>query len=289
MIKMKKTILAGCLLLSLTTPLTAELQADSSQNLQYREFISVDVDPSTIIDQDVYSNMACGPTSALNALQFGNSHLQQQFQRLRGRTHTRKLKNVILGLGNHPSVVEQGTLYNETNGMKADDMLPFMQALLPDTPTALKGIYLDREQGESTHAHLHRIHRQLKHSLLAGVPIVTSLRSFAAQSSSTGYKWQGVAAHFISITGVPATLRPGQRGFSFEFIEPGNGKLASGYLHTETTRDFLAIKGSGQTGWEWRGNSAFLIVVAPDLDLDFSKQQWHDRAFMTLNYGVGAF
>lgn len=285
--KIKLTILVLFSLSLSISPVNPAL-ADGSQAVKYREYISVDVDPSAIIDQDVYSNMACGPTSALNALQFGNPQLQAQFRQLRGRTHTQKLKNVIIGLGDRPSVVEQGTLYNESSGMKADDMLPFMRALLPDSPY-IKGMYFDRQQGESSDAHLKRIHRQLKRSLAVGVPVVTSLRSFAAQPDNTGYKWQGVAAHFISITGIPAQLRPGQRGFSVEYIEPGTGKLASAYLHTETVRDFLAIKGSGKTGWEWQGNSPFLIVVAPDLDLDLSKQNWHDRAFMTLNYGVGAF
>lgn len=268
-------------------PLNA-VHADSTQASQYREYISVTVNPRTIIDQDLYSDMACGPTAALNALQFGNPHLQTQFRQLAGRTHKDKLRNIILNAGQRPSVVEHGTLYDEENGMKADDMLPFIRALLPDT-TSMQGVYFDRQQGESTEMHLQRVHRQLKASLTAGVPIITSIRSFAAQQSDTGHKWQGIAAHFISITGIPARLHPGQRGFSFEYIEPGKGKLAHGYLHTETVRDFLAIKGSGQTGWAWKGDSSFLIVVAPDLDLELSKQNWHDRAFMTLNYGVGAF
>lgn len=267
-------------------------------NFSYSEpqndfFVQVYVDPSSIISQQLYSNTACAPTAILNALKFGNETLQSFYSQIEGNDAKQKLHSIIEQFGHKNSHVDaQKALFDKNVGMKADDILPFYNYILEHfNHEPVQGLYFDKLSGEATQTHLQRIHRLLLHSIKNGYPPVISLRSFAAQKDTNDntFKWQGVSAHVIVITKIPASLEPFQKGFSFTFIDPDSATLSEGYLHIEEMRRFAAIKGSSETNFVWLDGSPFLLVTSPILNLNSNQQEWYCRTLITLNYGVGRF
>ena len=265
----------------------------SFSQTQNELFVKVNVDPNLIISQQLYSPTACAPAAILNALRFGNKDLQSFYSKIEGDDAKQKLNSIIKKFGQKNSHVEANSvLFDDKVGMKADDILPFFNHVLGDfNHEPVQGLYFDRLSGESTNDHLKRIHRLLVHSIKNGCPPVISIRSFAAQfdQNDNKFKWQGVSAHVIVITKVPANLDSFQKGFSFTFIEPDSGSLCEGYLHIEEIRGFAAIKGSGETNFAWLADSPFLLITGPNLNLSSNRQDWFCRTFITFNYGVGKF
>jgi hypothetical protein len=259
----------------------------------FAQDICVPVPSEKIIRQGLLSENACGPAAILNALQFGNENLQSVYQKIPGESANDKLIYIADHYGKNASVVEKGkTLFGIDRGMMADDILPFFNAILGQyNVPQLQETYGDLAVGESTMAHLRRMHGYLVQSIRSGVPVVASIRSFATQKDPVDgqMKWQGVAAHVILITKVPGELQPFQKGFNFEFIDPSNGTVEEGYLHIEDIRGFAAIKGSGSENFQWLDGSPFLLAVLPSLNLDTNRQEWSSRTLMTLNYIVGSF
>lgn len=256
-------------------------------------FAQVDVEPGAIISQQLYSNTACAPTAILNALRFGNDNLRSLYSRLAGNDAKQKLHAIIEKFGHKNSHVEaQNALFDNKVGMKADDILPFYNHILKVFKhEPVQGLYFDKLASETTHDHLRRTHSLLLDSIKSGYPPVISLRSFAAQrdTNDNSFKWQGVSAHVIVVTRIPASLEPFQKGFSFTFIDPESGSLSEAYLHIEEIRGFAAIKGSGETNFVWLDGSPFLLVTGPILNLNTNQQEWHCRSIITFNYGVGRF
>lgn len=256
-------------------------------------FAQADVDPGAIISQQLYSNTACAPTAVLNALRFGNENLQSLYSRIEGNDAKQKLHSIIEKFGQKKShVKEKSVLFDNKVGMKADDILPFYNHILETfSHEPVQGLYFDKLAGETTLEHLKRIHRLLLNSIKSGYPPVISLRSFAAQrdTSDNSFKWQGVSAHVIVITRIPANLESFQKGFSFTFIDPESGTLSEAYLHIEEIRGFAAIKGSGETNFVWLDGSPFLLITGPILNLNSNQQEWHCRTIITFNYGVGRY
>lgn len=259
----------------------------------FAQDVRVAVMADKVIKQGLLSENACGPAAILNALQFGNETLQSVYQKIPGESAKDKLTHIADHYGKNASVVEKGkSLFSMESGMMADDILPFFNAILCQyNAPILQETYGDIARGESTRDHLRRMHSSLAQSIRSQVPVVASIRSFATQKDPNDgqIKWQGVAAHVILITRVPDEIKPSQKGFSFEFIDPSNGTIEEGYLHIEDIRGFVAIKGSGSESFQWLEGSPFLLTVLPSLNLDTNRQEWNSRTLMTLNYIVGSF
>ncbi|MBA3938962.1 MAG: hypothetical protein H0X38_16065, partial [Planctomycetes bacterium] len=222
---------------------------------------------------------------------------------------------MLATFGGLPSQVDAGKpLYGDDVGVKADDIPVLFNALLAAHNQApLAGTYLDRRDGESAAALLRRVHALLRTSLEAGIPVVASIRSFAALRAAPAagrggepgkaggnapatvpvggpeeFSWSGIGAHVVLIVAVPRVLETWQGGFAVRYADPWIGALAEGYVRSEERRGFMAVKGAGETGFAWKDN-AFVQLDAPGLDLGTSRLPWYERSFFTLNYAVGRF
>ena len=269
--------------LGLLSPLQA---AESPRSI---ELCCVQVDPAkTICQMIVPIENACTPSVFLNALRFGPPLFQKIFNELPGRSDKEKLARIIEKEGSLPSYVKPGhKIFDPKIGVFADDFPKYFNALLKKADESITGMYFDVGENEKPEAHLRRIHGLLLHSLKQGVPVSTSVRSFAALLKGDAFLWDGIAGHAILIVGVPKVLPPDAQGILFEFIEPSTGRVREGYIFSETVRGFKAAKGSGaKVTWVEGG---FLQIVAPSLNINTAQQPWFARTFLTLNYGVGRF
>jgi hypothetical protein len=254
--------------------------------------VGVRVDDARIVSQALYSENACVPASVLNALRFGPPSFRKAFDTIPGEGEKDKLTHLVKTYGVKPSVVEPGPAYDESSGIKAEDIPPFFNAILKDHGgETVEGTYFDRQPKESTGDHLRRVHGCLARSLAAGIPVVVSFRSFAAHrmKDKDDFLWEGVGAHVVLVTRVPRELDPRQKGFAFEFVEPHQVVRTEGYVGIEEVRGFKAVKGSGQKDFTWLADSPFLLVTAPVLNIGTRREAWYARSFITLNYGAGRF
>ncbi len=254
---------------------------------------TIAVDPTKIIDQNEYSKFACTPTAVLNALQFGNEHLQNVFVSIPGENPNKKLRHIISTYGGLDSIVSaEQTLFGEERGMKGEDIVPFVNSILEKSAAKrMVGAFADRRDHESSQNQVARVHKNISDSLSAGVPIIASIRAFAALPTGPLWtqQWNGVGSHAIVIVGVAPIGNTSGSGFAFTFIDPDGAQLEEGYIFMETTRGFRAIKGSHETDYVWVGDRAFLNVCAPTLRLGTGQLPWNTRSFFTLHFIVGDF
>lgn len=278
--------------------------------------VTVSIPAEGILDQHLRAGTdnACVPTTLLNALRCGPPAWQAVWRALPGGDPRGRLDGLLAAFGGLPSQVDAGKpLFRDDVGVKADDIPVLFNALLVAHHQApLSGTYLDRRDGESAVACLRRVHALLRASLAAGIPVVASIRSFAAlrappagglagdgkdggstpavapTSGQVEFSWSGIGAHVVLIVAVPRTLESWQAGFAVRYADPWIGALAEGYVRSEERRGSMAVKGSGETDFVWKDN-AFLQIDAPGLDLGTSRLPWYERSFFTLNYAVGLF
>ena len=273
------------------------------------DLVGVDVDPAKIICQTIVPTPGgCGPATFLNALRFGPPAFQDAFADLPGESDKEKLAGVIATHGSAPSALVPGQrLFGSRGGVWADDAHKYFKSILGDRAERLLCTYFELMGQETPAEHLRRIHGLLVLSLERGVPIITSIRAFAARKrQDQEIAWERIAGHYILIVRVPREVSVGAQGFMFEFVEPAYGKLCEGYIYSETVRAFKALKeacagymynettkefepmkGSLQRS-EWIENG-FLHVVSPSLFLETSMQPWYARTFVTLDFGLGKF
>jgi len=76
-------------------------------------------------------------------------------------------------------------------------------------------------------------------------------------------------------------------GCVFRYVDPWTGKVAEGYIYSETTRGFQSVKGTAQRS-EWK-DASFLNLVSPPLKLRTDEHRWYLRTLITLDYGLGEF
>jgi hypothetical protein len=257
-----------------------------------KRFIGLKIDVSKAIGQHMGSNYACGPASVLNALVFGNHHLQKVFAQIDGNSHQDKLEHVINKYGKIKSNdYKDRHRWDPRSGFSPVDLTYFAKDILAsENRIDIQGRFLDRTEDESTHNHLIRVHGYFVRSLKQGVPVIISLRSFAPDYTSAAKNdivWNGLANHYVVLTCIPETIGPHEKGFPFEYLDPTGPKRASGYIYIEDRRNFMAAKGN-KVSWEWMSDSPFLLVKAPSLNtLDLKTQRWFWRTIVVLNYAIG--
>jgi hypothetical protein len=272
------------------------------------DMIGVDVDPSRIIRQDIISRGgACGPATFLNALRFGPTAFQNAYSALPGNSDSEKLANIVSDHGSVPSASMPGqSLFASNGGVFADDANTYFNSILAGHSEPMSWTYFDVAPNEAPSQHLRRVHRILASSLEQGVPVITSVHSFAARKQNDDtFSWNRIGGHFILVFAVPGQLNEGASGFIFQFVDPNVSKPCEGYIYSEIVRPFVAakescagyilntatnhfepLKGSRETKWIENG---FLHVVSPSLWLKTQGEPWHARTFLVLNFGLGKF
>lgn len=284
--------LAGILAVLCFAPTTPSASEGERTILQSIPWVGVAVDPDKIIKQSLYGDMACMPTSLLNALTFGPPEFQAILPRLPGATTTERLSGLIRNVGSQGSKAAPGEpLYTDKRGVLSKDMTVMTNLVLQAHGVApLSGLFLDVLEKETPEEHLRRVHGLLTHSLQAGVPVLTSIRSFSAkrEKEDAPILWEGMDGHAVLVIGIPQKLESWQRGFAIRLVDPWVGSLAEAYVHVETIRAFQAARSENDKEFRWI-DRGFLHIDVPTLSLGTGKLPWYARSFFTLNYVCGRF
>jgi hypothetical protein len=281
------TILAGGPLAAADAPAPGGAVAEAVA------WLGVRVDPARLVNQHLHpGDGACVPATLLNALRCGPADFRQLAGALPGASDRERLDGIIgVALG-MPSAIEPGQpCYSESNGVRADDIPPlFARLLRGSAATPPTGRYLDRVGDESVQAQVQRIHALLLASLGDGVPVVLSLRSFAASHADEGgeFRWNGLSGHAVLLVALPRVVGAGALGFPMRLIDPATASVQECYVRGEVVRGFKAVKGSGSKDFAWVEN-AFLQVDLPGLPLGTQYLHFYERSFIILNYAVGRF
>lgn len=253
-------------------------------------FIEVPVDPAAVLDQMAVSKIGCGPTAILHSLRFGNDARRAAFDAVPG-DGAEKIKLIMDVHARKPSGEYQKGERLRGDGIACRDLTDMMNEVLAEAKLpAVEGIFLNREKHETPEALLRRVHGRMARSLEAGVPVIVSLRTFAAQpdrKKADGYSWHGLHGHYIVVTRIPRELSEFDRGFPFTYLNSDPGKMESGYIYAETVRGFCAIRGNDED-FEWLEDSPFLLITAPKLKMKTQNQPWWARTTITLNFGLFA-
>ncbi len=237
-------------------------------------------------------DIACGPASAINFLRFGTPPMRAAEAGLMGTDDGERLRYVIhrYFLG-RKSVDVPGAKRLEFGGVTVNDLTAAIAEVFADHHLGtVRGRFLDRRLREKDGEFVHRVHGLLKDSLEQGRPVLVSLRSFVASYHEDHEKilWDRGEHHYMVVTGVPAVLGEGERGFTFEFIDSDGAERRSGFVHAESRQPFSAFKGSTEEG-EWLNGSPFLLVTAPTVGAVRPRDlEWSDRWLITLNYAICA-
>jgi hypothetical protein len=243
-----------------------------------------------VVAQATLGENACGPCAVVNALLRAKAPYADALQSVAGATPLEKAGDLVRRFGQAPSEAYAGEMaYDPNRGITWADLTACVNALLKERQAPpLAGDYLDRRRDEPLEDHLRRVHRLLAASLRKGVPVVTSVRSFAPQPKEGGeHAWAGLNGHYVTITAVQERIDDGEKGFRFTYADSFTGRLETGYAHVDEARNFTAAKGDAKR-WEWLTDRPFLLVTAPTLRLSTQMQPWHLRTIITLNYAIYA-
>lgn len=250
---------------------------------RWAEWIALDT--PIVFDQLTHSTMSCGPAALATALLAeggdpARAVLEQGDQAIAASVDaygTRTGRGGERPRFDPSSGVAPNNLVDWTNDWRAD--------LGADERV---GVYLDRRDGESDAQLCARVHGLLVRSLAAGAVPIVRVRAFAPDwyPERGAYLWDGVAAHWIAVLGVPRELGSDGRGFAFDFADPDGGTLERGWIGAETQREFTAARGD-TVDWIWLDGRAFLLVTAPGLEsLGGARQPWFLRTVVTLDHAI---
>lgn len=246
-----------------------------------------------IVDQRVYreSENGCGPASVLNFLQFGNETYRSAYGKILGGDDEVRMRFVIdRYFRNRRSTIHPGQSRWGVHGIEAEDLLAGVNELLVEQDIEpVRGVYLDREEGESEEELIARVHRLMERSLGRGVAPILSLRSFfVGAEEKEGPGWSVGRHHNVVVLRV-SRISPGL-GFEALVLDPWEGKPRRVFLHREANgQPFRALKGNQERG-DWLGGQPFLQVVAPGMSSLRPKElEWSDRLLVIANYLIGGF
>ena len=245
-------------------------------------------DEPPVVAQTSLGENACGPCATVNALLRAKAPWRNALKSLEGETPLNKAQDLVRRFSRSPSDAYAGEMaYDSKRGITWRDLTICFNALLSEHQAPpLKGDYLDRQSDESLEDHLRRVHGILATSIRKGMPVITSVRSFAPEPREGGdHAWKGLDGHYIVVTAVQDRIDDGEKGFRFTYADSFTGKREHGYANFDEARNFTAAKGDAKI-WEWRTDRPFLVVTAPSLRLGTQNQPWHLRTIITLNFAV---
>lgn len=244
--------------------------------------------PPRVFAQAVHSEFACGPAALATALAAEGGAIGAAVVAL-GDT---AVAHTVAEHGSAPSeAYGDRPRFDPASGTCAEDLLAWLddwRAQYDLAPRA--GLYLDRVEDEAPQAFVARVHGILVDSLRAGAAPVVRLRSFAPQYDPQrgAYLWFGLVGHWVVVVGAPSALRPGARGFAFEYADPATGAVATGWVHAEDTRPFAAAKGNARD-WVWLTGNPFLLATVPEQPtLALDAPPWFLRTIVTLDHALVA-
>lgn len=252
--------------------------------------------PPEAVSQQAVGNMACGPCALANALAHGDAACRRAFARLDGDTPLDRVETIIRKFGDKPSETYRGrrTRYLSGEGTTAEDIPLYANSLLGSVDLApVKGQWLNVRAGESSRAHLRRMHKVFSDALAAGMPAVVEVRSFGANTvAEKGPEWNGLQGHWMPVVGVePATLPVRATGFVCRFADSAAGTIIEGYAYAELHRPFTATHGftpreDGTRKWDWITGYPYILLQVPGLALNTQKCLWHERTYLSLQYAA---
>ncbi|MEZ5980525.1 MAG: hypothetical protein R3F34_20260 [Planctomycetota bacterium] len=247
------------------------------------------LDPPRVVDQHAFAGNACGPAAMATSLLAEGGAARGAVE---GRTDSELITRSVRTYGTRPSSAYEGSQrFAPASGVCAEDLDLWFDDWRADVGLPPHdAAYLDRAPDEGDAAFCARVHAILVRSLELGAPPVVRLRSFATHwyPARSAYLWDGVAAHWVTIVGVPSELTEGALGFAFDYADPATGTVERGFASVETQRSFAAARGNERT-WEWREGSPFLLVTAPALAvLGRRAEAFYLREVVTLDHAVVA-
>lgn len=200
-----------------------------------------------------HRDYACGPTSIYNWLSHGNEELKNALGELsQDRTTGQTVEHIIDTYGSRPSLFNRSrTRYtaNESyGGIGPINQLAIAQEILldhSDTPTELRGEFLQRDENESSEEHLERVVGLFSTSIESGVPVLLHVRCYRLDPDQ-GQKRQ-VYGHHVVVTS--AEIVDGKARITC--LEPSGGKVKRGFLQI-TDEPFTAPTYT----WQYRNGRA---------------------------------
>lgn len=243
-----------------------------------------------LVKQARLGENACGPCAVVNALLHAAGPYRGIMGTIEGESPHAKAEDLIRRFSSTPSEAYDGEMaYAPERGITWVDLAVCLNTLLAGRGIPpLENSFLDRHKDEALDEHVRRIHHLLAESIRKGMPVVTSIRSFAPKQRDDGkHEWAGLHGHYITILSVQERVADGEMGFRFTYSDSFTGKIETGYAFADKARNFTAAKGDGKQ-WEWVPDRPFLLITAPTLRLGTQKQPWHLRTIITLNHAVYA-
>jgi hypothetical protein len=242
-----------------------------------------------VLDQLAHSTMSCGPAALATALMAeGGAPARAVREQGAGA-----IAASVDTYGTRTGRGGENPRFDPASGVAPDDLVDWTNDWRTDLGTDLGndlrvGVYLDRTEGESDLELCARVHGLLVRSLSSGAVPIVRVRSFAPgwYPQRGAYLWDGLAAHWIAILGVPRELGGDARGFAFDYADPDGGTLERGYAGIESQREFTAARGD-TIHWTWLAGRPFLLVTASGLEsLGRARQPWFLRTIVTLDHAI---
>lgn len=229
----------GCACLAGVAAASAQDQAPAA--LPSVPWVAVPPDEHHAYDQRTIVNGidACGPVSILNLLQNGPPGFRRAFAGLTGSSAQDKFDALLKATGGLPSVLKPGSsVFDASEGLISWDELKMVNTVLAGEhvePLQIRGT--QQRAGEDPRQLLLRVHRQMRESLQAGVPLLTDIHLLVAEGrGAKGPGWRSVVGHYILVFAVPASLEPFQEGFTIRYLDPSAG-IQEGFLHLASDGD----------------------------------------------------
>ncbi|WP_193213061.1 hypothetical protein [Luteolibacter marinus] len=179
------------------------------------------------VDQLCISGNACGPAALLASYRNGNDAWQGAEAKLPGDSDRDQLRGWIRRYGLRPSTTLGGRMRWSRSGINVEDLA----AAANETSQSL---YLPRlahgdlfqRTGESPAALLKRTRSCLEKSLAKGIPPILSLRRYVFRQGT----WMPIQGHFVTVTGAPRGIGPGESSFPIQYLDPIGGKSCQGLV-----------------------------------------------------------
>lgn len=179
-----------------------------------------------------HRDFACGPTSIYNWLSHGNEELQNALTELTDdKTPLKTVEHIIDTYGSRPSLFNRSRSRYATSegygGIGPINQLAIAQEILlehSESPTELRGEFLQRADNESAEDHLARVAGLFSTSIESGVPVLLHVRCYRLDPDK-GQKRQ-VYGHHVVITSVEID---GEKA-RITCLEPSGGKVKQGFL-----------------------------------------------------------
>lgn len=233
--------------------------------------VTVPTPQAKAIDQKIINNNGCGPTSLMNAYQFGSPTWNTGYQKLGQKpnaTNKQKFNDLVNRFGIHISRHNGMIRWDKRSGISALDLSDmandFQRARATNLP-ALKVTTHFNPVGEANSTLLQNVHKKLRTSTLKGFPPIITIKRFAQRSLGGHLIWKQVHGHFIVLHEIPGKIPPDATSFQIKYIDPWGGRILTGTVKIPQ-QTFYAIDSTITNNPQFR-KSPSLVVDFPNSSL----------------------